>query len=148
MSSGWLKEIWNQSHPDDIAIGSISFGWLMANVLSHPDDKRSFHKSSGWNDVGWILCHPDEIAPGRISSRILMSNAWCHSDVIRMRFDPQVIKMTQLLSVSHPDDLWTLQHVTRMTYNINLCNPEDIMTFEPQVIRMSLLQTVSHLDDL
>ena len=26
------------SHPDDIAIGNISSGWLMVNVLCHPDD--------------------------------------------------------------------------------------------------------------
>ena len=75
-SSGWLS----LSHPYDLAIGRISFGWFMANVFSHPDDIRSFHKSSGWNDVGWILCHPDEIAPGRISSRRRMTNEGCHPD--------------------------------------------------------------------
>ena len=75
-SSGWLS----LSHPYDLAIGSISSGWFMGDVLSDPDDIRSFQKSSGWHDVGWILCHPDEIAPGRISSRRLMTKVGCHPD--------------------------------------------------------------------
>ena len=68
-SSGWhMKESCSLSRPDDLALGSISSGWLLVNVLCHPDDIRSFPKSPGWHDVSWTLCHPDEIAPGRISS--------------------------------------------------------------------------------
>ena len=34
--------------------------------------------------------------------------------------------MTQLFSVSHPDDLWTMQYVIRMTYDVGLCHPDEI----------------------
>ena len=37
------------SHPDNIAIGNISSGWLMVNVLCHPDEIINLiPKSSGW----------------------------------------------------------------------------------------------------
>ena len=58
----------------------MSSGWLIANVLCHPDDIRSFPMSSGWHNVSWSLCHTDEIAPSRISSWWLMTNAGCHPD--------------------------------------------------------------------
>ena len=45
--------------------------------------------------------------------------------------------MTYLLAVSHPDDLWPIQYVIRMTYEASLCHPDDITYFEPKVIRMS-----------
>ena len=45
-SSGWKKESWSLSHLDDLAIGSISTGWLMTNALCHPDDIRCYPKSS------------------------------------------------------------------------------------------------------
>ena len=52
-SSGWHNVIWSLSHPDDSAIGSISSGWLMANLLCHPDDIWISQKSSGWHNVIW-----------------------------------------------------------------------------------------------
>ena len=117
-SSAWPYGIWTLSHPDDLAIDSISSGWLMANVRCPPDDIRSFPKSPGWHNVSWTVCHPDEIAPGRISSGWLMTNARCHPD--------------DFFSVSHPDDLWTLQDVTRMTYDVALCHPDEITNLIPQ----------------
>ena len=106
-SSEWLS----LSHPYDLAVGSISSGWLMANVLSHPDDIRSFHKPSGWNDVGWILCHPDEIAPGRISSRRLMT-------IIRMTFDINLCHPHEIINLIPKSSKWLnyCQYLIRMTY--------------------------------
>ena len=75
MSSGWHNEIWNLSHLDDLGIGSVSSGWLMVNVICHPNGIRSFPMSYGWHNVSWTLCYPDKIAPGCISSRLLMTSA-------------------------------------------------------------------------
>ena len=35
--------------------------------------------------------------------------------------------MTYLLAVSHPDDLWTLQYVIRVTYHAIICHPDDLV---------------------
>ena len=52
-------------------------------------------------------------------------------------------------SVCHPDDLWLMQDVTRMTYDVALCHPGEITNLIPtQVIRMIYLFPVSHSYDL
>ena len=79
----YMKESCSLSRPYDLAIDSISFGWLIVNVLCHPDDIRSMPKSPGWQKVSWTLCHSDEIAPGRISSGWRMTNAEYHPDDLR-----------------------------------------------------------------
>ena len=74
---------WSLSHPDDLAIGSISSGLLVANVLCHPDGIRSFPESSGWQNAFWTLSHPDELAIGSMSSGWLMDTAVCQPDDLR-----------------------------------------------------------------
>ena len=93
----------------------MSSGWLMANVLCHPDDIRSFPMSSGWHNVSWSLCHPDEItkmwslshpddlAIPSISSGWLIADALCHPDDL-----PGVgisSGWVTAISLCHPDDL-------------------------------------------
>ena len=70
-----ITKIWSLSHPDDLAITSISSGWLRrcimsfgpllgvgissgwvtANSLCHPDDIIFHLMSSGWLNWGWFL---------------------------------------------------------------------------------------------
>ena len=184
-----MKESCSLSRPDDLAIGSISSGWLMANVLCHSDDVRSFPKSSGWHNVSWTLCHPDEI-----TNLIPKSSEWLSYSqyLIRMTYGhcgvssgwltilAYVIWMIQLIwSLSHPDDLaipvshpdgsWTLQmssgwltisaNVIRMRWLIwsqsnpnglaiaSVSHPDDLWTLQ-DVIRMTYDITLSHLDDV
>ena len=57
--AGWLKMlpyvnrmrllIWFLSHPDDLAILSISSGWLMDIAGCHPDDLGCCPMLSGWD---------------------------------------------------------------------------------------------------
>ena len=82
ISSGWHNVIWTLSHPDELAPGRISSGWLLDTAVCHPDDISYHHMSSGWlsrnqyhirmsydtviMSSGWhtlpFLSHPDEIA--------------------------------------------------------------------------------------
>ena len=47
-SSGWHNVFWTLSYPDELAIGSISSGWLMDAAVCHPDDLIIGGFSSGW----------------------------------------------------------------------------------------------------
>ena len=82
ISSGWHNVIWTLSHPDELAPGRISSGWLLDTAVCHPDDISYHHMSSGWlsrnqyqirmsydtviMSSGWhtlpFLSHPGEIA--------------------------------------------------------------------------------------
>ena len=125
----------------------------------HPDDLRYCPISPWWHNVIWTLCHTDKLAPGRISSGWLKCAAVCHPDeitnwilkssrwlnycqyLIRMTFNycPYLIRMTKFLvvshpdeltdGISHPDDLWTLQYVIRMTYRTTTCHNDDCNWF-------------------
>ena len=77
-SSRWHDVSWTLCHPDVIAPGHISSGWLMTNAARHPDDLRYYLIL--WHNVIWILSHPDELAPDRISSGWLIADACCHPD--------------------------------------------------------------------
>ena len=55
-----ITKIWSLSHPDDLAIPSISSGWLIVDALCHPDDLPGVGISSGWVTAN-SLCHPDNI---------------------------------------------------------------------------------------
>ena len=128
--------IWSPGHPNDLAIGCIWSGWLMANVLCHPDDIRSFRKSSWWHNLIHTLSHPNELAPDRIASRWLMVSVWCHRTGLNV-------------ALCHPDEITYLipkssgwlgywQYFIRRTYGH---------------CRMSsrwhnLIWTLSHPDDL
>ena len=54
LSSGWQNVILTLSHSDDLVPGRISSGLLLAHVVCHPDDLRSYSKSSGWHDEIWV----------------------------------------------------------------------------------------------
>ena len=43
-----------------------------------------------------------------------------------------VIRMTDDIALSHPDDLRVLQYVIRMTYDIALCLPDEITNLIPK----------------
>ena len=88
----------------------------------------------------WSLSHPNELTIVNISSGWI--NSWLY-----------LIRMTSLLAVPHLDDLntgsfhpnylWTLQYVIRMTYHSTICRPGDLA----EVIRslvVSVLVTGGH----
>ena len=63
ISYGWHNVIWTQSHPDELAPGRISSGWLMANAVCDPVDLRYYPTmSSGWDtdlipkSFRWLSC--------------------------------------------------------------------------------------------
>ena len=55
-----ITKIWSLSHPVDLAIPSISSGWLIVDALCHPDDLPGVGISSGWVTAN-SLCHPGDI---------------------------------------------------------------------------------------
>ena len=76
--SGWHNVFWSLSPPDDLAILSISSGWLMDIAACHLHDLRYYLITSGRHDVIWTLGHPGELDADRISSGGLMDDAFCH----------------------------------------------------------------------
>ena len=46
----WVDEIHTLSHPDELAPGRISSGWLKDTAVCHPDDWRMCLMSSGWDN--------------------------------------------------------------------------------------------------
>ena len=90
-----ITKIWSLSHPDDLAIPSISSGWLIVDALCHPDDLPGVGISSGWvtanslchpDDILFHLCHPDDLPDVGISSGWVMANSLCHPDDILFHF--------------------------------------------------------------
>ena len=43
-----------------------------------------------------------------------------------------VIQMRKLLDIYHPDDLWLIQDVIRITYDVALCHPNEITNLIPK----------------
>ena len=90
-----ITKIWSLSHPDDLAIPSISSGWLIVDALCHPDDLPGVGISSGWvtanslchpDDILFHLCHPDDLPDVGISSGWVTANSLCHLDDILFHF--------------------------------------------------------------
>ena len=100
-------------HPDDLAVGNISSGWLMANALCHSDDLRFYPMLSGRHDVIWTLSHPDKLAPDRISS----------DDLWPMLY---VIRMTYHTIICHPDDSADVGISSGWVIATLLCHPDDM----------------------
>ena len=78
MSSEWLTILSHPddktsfeplSHPDELAPGRISSGWLMCDALCHLDDLAGVGSSSGWVTAN-SLCNPDD------TPFHLMSSGW------------------------------------------------------------------------
>ena len=97
-----ITKIWSLSHPDDLAIPSISSGWLIADALCHPDDLPGVGISSGW--VAAIsLCHPDDILFH------FMSSGWLNWGwfLIRMSYGNVIMSSgwDTLPFLSHPDEI-------------------------------------------
>ena len=144
ISSGWHKGIFTLSHPDDLAIGSISSGWLMVNVLCDPDI-RNFPKSSGWHNISWTLCHPDEIAP-----ILSISSGWhCRISSGWLTMLPCVIRVRKLIwSLSHPDDLDILNISSGWLIVNVLCHPDDIRSLPKSSGRHNISWTLCHPDEI
>ena len=87
----WL--IWYLSHPDGLAILSISSGWLVDIAGCHPDNLRYFPISPGRHNVIWTGAHPDDL--------------WTMHCVIRMTLT--VVGTSSgwvtAFSLCHPDDI-------------------------------------------
>ena len=94
--------MWSLSHPDELAIPSISSDWPIADALCHPDDLASVGISSGWVTAN-SLCHPDDILFH------LMSSGWLKWGwyLIRMSYNNVVMSSGwhTLPFLSHPDDI-------------------------------------------
>ena len=117
-SSEWdtdNKLIWTFSHPDKLAPGYISSGWLVADVLCHPDEIINLiSKSSGWLSYSQYLIR-------MIYGHCKMSSGWLAilAYIIRMRYRHLIPKSSGWLKAigsitsgwlmdfagCHPDDL-------------------------------------------
>ena len=90
------------SHPDDLAIPSISSGWLIVDTLCHPDDLPGVGISSGWVTAN-SLCHPDDILVH------FMSSGWLNWGwfLIRMSYGSVIMSSgwDTLPFLSHPDEI-------------------------------------------
>ena len=97
-----ITKIWSQSHPDDLAIPSISSGWLIVDALCHPDDLPGVGISSGWVTAN-SLCHPDDILFH------FMSSGWLNWGwfLIRMSYGNVIMSSgwDTLPFLSHPDEI-------------------------------------------
>ena len=97
-----ITRIWSLSHPDDLAIHSISSGWLIVDALCHPDDLPGVGNSSGWVTAN-SLCHPDDILFH------FMSSGWLNGGwfLIRMSYGNVIMSSGwhTLPFVSHPDEI-------------------------------------------
>ena len=90
-----ITKIWSLSHPDDLAIPSISSWWLIVDALCHPDDLLGVGISSGWvtanslchpDDILFHLCRPDDLPDIGISSGWVTANSLCHPDDMLFHF--------------------------------------------------------------
>ena len=97
-----IIKIWSLSHPDDLAIPSISSGWLIADALCHPDDLPGVGISSGWV-TAISLCHPDDILFH------FMSSGWLNWGwfLTRMSYGNVIMSSGSdtLPFLSHPDEI-------------------------------------------
>ena len=123
----------NLSHPDELAPGRISSGWLMASAEWHPDDLRCCPMSFRWHNVIGNLGHPDEIAPGCISSGWLMTNAGCHPD--DLRFCPGIRWHNVIWALSLRDKLAPGRMSSGWLMTNAGCHPDDLWC--PYLIRMT-----------
>ena len=97
-----ITKISSLSHPDDLAIPSISSGWLIVDTLCHPDDLLGVGISSGWVTAN-SLCHPDDILFH------FMSSGWLNWGwfLIRMSYGNAIMSSgwDMLPFLSHPDEI-------------------------------------------
>ena len=97
-----ITKISSLSHPDDLAIPSISSGWLIVDALCHPDDLPGLGISSGWVTAN-SLCHPDDILFR------FMSSGWLNWGwfLIRMSYGNVIMSSgwDTLPFLSHPDEI-------------------------------------------
>ena len=97
-----ITKIWYLSHPDDLAIPSISSGWLIVDALCHPDDLPGVGISSGWVTANsW--CHPDD------TLFHFMSSGWLNWGwfLIRMSYGNVIMSSgwDTFPFLSHPDEI-------------------------------------------
>ena len=97
-----ITKISSLSHPDDLAIPSISSGWLIVDALCHPDDLPGVGISSGWAAAN-SLCHPDDIL-FRFMSSGWLNGGWF---LIRMSYGNVIMSSgwDTLPFLSHPDEI-------------------------------------------
>ena len=97
-----ISKIWSLSHPDDLAIPSISSGWLIVDTLCHPGDLPGVGISSGWVTAN-SLCHPDDILFHFLSSGWL-NWGWF---LIQMSYGNVIMSSgwDTLPFLSHPDEI-------------------------------------------
>ena len=97
-----ITKISSLSHPDDLAIPSISSGWLIVDALCHPDDLPGVGISSGWVTAN-SLCHPDDILFH------FMSSGWLNWGWFLIRMSYGIVIMSSgwdtLPFLSHPDEI-------------------------------------------
>ena len=97
-----ITKIWSLSHPDDLAIPSISSGWLIVDALCHPDDLPGVGISSGWVTAN-SLCHRDDILFH------FMSSWWLNWGWFLIRMSYGNVNMSSgwdtLPFLSHPDEI-------------------------------------------
>ena len=113
-----ITKIWSLSHPDELAIPSISSGWLIVDALCHPDDLPGVGISSGWVTAN-SLCHPDDILFH------FMSSGWLNWGwfLIRMSYGNVIMSSgwDTLPFLSHPDEIANFDfHNTRWPFSASV----------------------------
>ena len=106
-----ITKIWSLSHPDDLAIPSISSGWLIVDayvirmtylaLVSHPDELRQIHYVIRMT-YSSILCHPDYLTEVGFSSGWVTAMLLCHPD--------EIAYTVQLASSVSPLWMYTSNH--------------------------------------
>ena len=94
-------KVWSLSLPDDLAIPSISSGWLIVDALCHPDDLPGVGISSGWVTANIM-------SSGWHTFRF-MSSGWLYWGwfLIRMSYGNVIMSSgwDTLPFLSHPDEI-------------------------------------------
>ena len=143
-----ITKIWFLSHPDDLAIASISSGWLIVDALCHPDDLPGVGISSGWVTAN-SLCHPDDILFHFMSSGWL--NWGCF--LIRMSYGNVIMSSgwDTLPFLSHPDEIANFdfpQHaVALQRFRSSYCIRMNYYSNKPETYRYGYIWILSYVND-
>ena len=146
MSSRWHNIFHVLSHPDELAPGRMSPGWLMINVrwlMNLWYCSMSF----GWDNIIWSLSHPDDFAIVTVWSGWLMANVLCHPQDIRS-FRMSSWWHSVIYILSHPIELpsgriasrWFMVNVGCHSDGSSCCPTSSRrynVFFYPKVIRMT-----------
>ena len=144
MSLGRHTVIRTSSHLDDLALGRISSGWLMAHVVGHPDDIPYYPMSSGWQNEIWVS-HPDDLL-GVISDPDVLRQIYY---VVRITYAPHLSHLDKITHFKFSQFAVALQHfwsfVVRKRWRATTCCEKSKFAISSGWLKNG---SVCHLDDM